>query len=281
MVSAKKYFVFLNLFLITGVVYYSVGIFYKVAGSKMDTTRTSQTIAAPGLAKSQTATSPYAHYQPIMARDLFNTAKTVDQKDTINVEALQPTQLNLKLWGTVAEENRTRAYAVIEDLQSRQQGLYRPGDAIQNAVIKLILREKVILSVDGKDEVLEMASVVVNAPPAKTRNRTAARGRSIRLERSFVNMATRDIGQLMNQVRIEQVLENGQPAGLKVTDMRPGSVFRRIGLRNGDVLIAVAGKPVQSVNDMAELYQSLKTSSRVEVQVKRRNRLQTITYDIQ
>ena len=125
MASVKKYFVLLNLFLLTGVVYYGIGIFYKVTASKMDTTRTTPTEVAPGLTESQSVASPYGHYQPIMARDLFHTAKTAGQNTDIDINALKPTQLSLKLWGTVADEDREAAYAVVEDLQTRQQGLYQ------------------------------------------------------------------------------------------------------------------------------------------------------------
>jgi len=271
----------LNLILLTGVVYYGIGIFYRVTASKMGPIRTTPPAVAPGLAESRSADSPYGHYQPIIARDLFNTAKTAGPKAAIDIDALKPTKLDLKLWGTVADEDPDRAYAVVEDLQARQQGLYRPGDTIQNATVKLILREKVILSVDGKDEILEIASAVLNQAPVKKQTGRTAPGRKIALRRTLVNDAISDIGNLRNQVRIEQALENGQPAGLRVMDIKPGSIFRRMGLRNGDILTAVAGTPVRSVKDMATLYESIQNTSRVEVMVKRRNRLQTITYDIQ
>ncbi len=281
MTSVKRYFVLLNLILLTGVVYCGIGIFYRVTAYKMGPIRTTPPADTPGLAKSRSAASPYGHYQPIIARDLFNTAKTVDPKAAIDIDALKPTKLDLKLWGTVSGEDPDRAYAVVEDLQARQQGLYRPGDTIQDATVKLILRKKVILSVGGKDEVLEIASTVSEKAPVKRHAGQTAPGRKIALRRSLVNNAASDIASLMNQVRIEKALENGRPAGLRVMDMKPGSIFRRMGLRNGDILTAVAGSPVQSVKDMASLYQDLKNTSQVEVLVKRRNRLQTITYDIQ
>lgn len=280
MISVKRYFILLNLLLLTGIIFYGVGLFYRVTESKITTTPAATKVADQGSTQGHLATSPYAHYQPIAKRDLFNTAKTVNQNAAIDVDALKPTQLNLKLWGTVVDENRVRAYAVVEDLQTRQQGLYRPGNSIQNATVKLILREKIILNVDGKDEVLEMASAASSPQPAPARHRPV-RGRSIHLDRAFVSNATQDIGSLMKQVRITPHSENGELAGLRITNIKPGSVFRKIGLRNGDVLASVSGKKITSVEDMVNLYTNLKSSDRIDVQVKRRNRLQTITYNIQ
>ncbi len=280
MTSVKKYFFLLNLLLLTGVVYYSVDILYTVIVSEMAPALTTPTAVVKDLAASRPAASPYGHYQPITTRDLFNTAKTVGQNTNIDIDALKPTQLNLRLWGTVADENRKAAYAVIEDPQTRKQGLYRPGDTIQNATVKLVLREKVILRVGGKDEVLEIASAVINTGPVKAHTGRTAPGRKITLQRKMVSDAASNIGSLMNQARVEQALENGQPAGLRVTEIKPGSIFKWMGLRNGDILTTVAGTPFRSVDDVVALYGNLKTAATIEVQVKRRNRLQTITYDI-
>ena len=84
--------------------------------------------------------------------------------ENVDIEAFKKTRLNLKLWGTITGKN-VRAYAIIEDTTNRRQKLYREGDVIQNAAVKRILRGKVILSVDGKLEMLDIETkrVDVNA----------------------------------------------------------------------------------------------------------------------
>jgi general secretion pathway protein C len=281
MISVKNTFLCLNLLLVAGVLYYSVEIFYKSLESRMAYTRVSGKTDEPLLEKSKKSASPYAHYTPITKRDLFKTGKEVAQQDdTIDVEALKLTELNLKLWGTVANEGGNSSFAVIEEVKTRKQSLYRAGDSIQNATVKAILREKVILSVNGKDEILEMATASSEkAPAGQTRTRAPAQ-KDITLERSFVNDAVKDIGNLLGQVRIRPHFEKGKPSGLRMTGIRPNSIFRKMGLRSGDVLTGVDGQQIQSVNDVIGLYEKLKSSSKVDLEVKRRNRLQTITYRI-
>ena len=281
MVSVKKTFLLLNLLLLTGIVYYSIEIFYKTIESRMETTRVLRKTEEPGLTRNQKSTSPYSHYKPIMQRDLFDTAKKVDQKnDTIDVEALKPTELNLKLWGTVANEGGTSAFAVIEELKTRKQSLYRSGDSVANATVKVILREKVILSVNGKDEILEMAAAYSEKTPAGQAKSRAPSRKTITLQRSFVNDAIENIGSLLGQVRIRPHFVKGKPSGLSMTGIKPNSIFSKMGLKSGDVLTGVEGKKIQSVNDIIGLYEKLKSSSKVNLEVKRRNRLQTITYRI-
>ena len=71
---------------------------------------------------------------------------------------MKKTELKLKLWGTVTGQT-SETYAVIEDTKLRKQTLYRVNDTIQNAVVKEIHREKIILDVDGTYEVLEMEKI--------------------------------------------------------------------------------------------------------------------------
>ena len=75
--------------------------------------------------------------------------------ENVDIEAFNKTSLNLKLWGTITGKN-VKAFAIIEETINRKQKLYREGDAIQNAAVKRILRGKVILSIDGKLETLDI-----------------------------------------------------------------------------------------------------------------------------
>ena len=119
------------------------------------------------------------------------------------VEGLQQTNLKLKLWGTVTG-NKEEAYAVIEESGKRQQNLYRVGDSIQNATVKLILREKIVLSVNGKDEILDIEKAVSRGRKAAIASKTASgarragtaqrplRAQKITLRRSQIETALQD-----------------------------------------------------------------------------------------
>ena len=94
-------------------------------------------------------------FHPIVNEDdLFDTSAGMEIKsEKIDIPALKKTNLKLKLWGTITG-NGVRAYAIIEEGTKLEQKLYKVGETVQNATIKMILREKVILSVEGKDELL-------------------------------------------------------------------------------------------------------------------------------
>ncbi len=96
-------------------------------------------------------------YKIILDRNIFGAAleKTDITENTKPVEDLQPTKLKLALMGTVSgDQNGSRA--IISDETSKKQDIYGVGDTIQGAKIKAIERRRVVLNVNGRDEVLNI-----------------------------------------------------------------------------------------------------------------------------
>jgi general secretion pathway protein C len=286
-----------NLILLTAGAYLIAGFFYQVMGMRFESRQeTANDQPAAALSRRMESRS-VQYYNPIMDRDLFKTQKTPQVPETaknVDVDDLQETTLKLKLWGTVSGDPQ-KAYAVIEDTQKREQNLFRVGDSIQNAQVKMILREKVVLTVAGEDEVLAMEKLqtgssrvsrgfasraAVRTPSPATGSEAPVRTQRISLRRDMINDAMQDVTKLMTEIAVRPHLEDGQPAGLALTNIKPNSVFRRMGLRNGDVLVGVGGQEIRSVDDALQLYEQLKSADDVAVQLKRRGRDQTINYSI-
>lgn len=284
----------INLVLLTLGAYLAVSLFYKVAILQVQPPlpAVSASADAPG-SPSAAPNHPLGYYNPISERDLFKTIKTAQAEappSTVDLEALEETKLQLKLWGTVSGDSES-TYAVIEDTRKREQNLYRVGDSIQNATIKMILREKIVLAVEGTDEVLAMEEVGTSGGPAMM----AARGRPmpievataepsmdqrISLQRAMIEDAFQDVNKLMTEVAITPHMQDGRPEGLALNNIRPNSIFRRMGLRNGDILVGVNGAEIQSVEDAMQLYTNLRSSSEVQLQIRRRGQDRNIVYNL-
>jgi general secretion pathway protein C len=298
----KRYFVILNVLLITAAIYFGVKAFYRMGTVQLDyTPLTGESDQSASFSEDETS-QPVAHYNSIIERNLFNTKEKEEiiQEEPKEEEdkELEETKLSLKLWGTVSG-NSKKAYAVIEDTKERKQNLYREGDTIQNAVVKKILREELILSVNGKDESLKMEERKAGPRPAgigqddrpgvgpasalspPSEAEPDSEARKIALKRAEVEEAISDVNNLMQQVRIRPHFKNGKPDGLTLTRIRPDSIFRKLGLRSGDVLTGIDGNPIESVDDALKFYNSLKTSSNVGIQLRRRGKVETIDYNIE
>lgn len=278
----KRYFTILNVLLITAAVFFMVKAFYKVAGAKIDPAPPPKDVARHVIPNETSTRHPLSDYRAIMDRNLFKTKTgTGGRPQKLDIESLTPTELKLKLLGTVTG-NEKEAYAVIEDTDVRRQNLYKVGDTIQNATLKMILREKVVLNVNGKDEILGIEKVREEGKTGRSPERKiASTSRNITIKRSQIDTALQDVNTLMKQVRIQPHFQNGKPDGLRLTGVRPNSIFYKMGLKSGDIIMGVDGKNIESVDDALKFYQSLQSASRVQLQLKRRGRPKTIEYNIE
>ncbi len=138
------------------------------------------------------------------------------------------------------------------------------------------------MNVDGHSEILEMEKIRSAKkqikPPVKIQNPS---DHNITVARSQIDNAIQNINDLMRQAKIRPHFLNGQPDGLFISNIQHGSIFARLGLRNGDILAGVNGKNIQSVDDALKLYQDLKLSSNVAVQIKRKGKVLSIGYHIE
>jgi general secretion pathway protein C len=269
-----------------------VNAFYLYTSARLDPSEPDTFRAAPSARAEKSEPQPLAHYQPVVDRNLFQTKATAAViPQAVDVEGLQQTSLKLKLWGTVTGSEK-EAYAVIEETAKRTQNLFRIGDSVQDATLKMILREKVVLSVKGRDEILEIekpadraGSARPSASYAAARSRAGAKRRAprsqkITLRRALIDEALQDVNQLLSDVSIRPHFQDGQPDGLMLSRVKPNSLFMRMGLRNGDVINGVNGQQLQSVDDAMSFYEKLKESDQVTVQLKRGGRERTIQYSI-
>lgn len=289
--TIQRTILIINLAIITLGAYFGVGLFYKITASQLGAAKVPVNAPNAVIAAKKRGHRPFGDYRPILTRDLFKTSKTplpTAAKKEVNLDDMEQTDLNLKLWGTVTG-NEEQAYAVIEDTQNRQQNLYRVGDSIQNAVVKIIRRAKVVLQVDGRDEVLAMEEIKQGSsrrmprsmPTRPTRdNRGTVRTQRVSMRRSMINEAINDVSKLMTEVKILPHMNDGQPDGLAISNIKPNSIFRRMGLRNGDILKKVGGQEIQTVDDALRLYDSMKSADSVSVEIERRGSLRNIDYTI-
>jgi len=99
--------------------------------------------------------------------------------------------------------------------------------------------------------------------------------------RTAVDGALNNLSELATQARIVPAFEGGKPVGFKLFSIKPGSLYSKIGLQNGDVISRINGFEMSSPEKGLEVYQKLKDASNVTVDVKRRGKPMTLDYAIQ
>jgi general secretion pathway protein C len=281
-----RLFSVINIVLITAISFLSVDTGYKIFAAQLNpVVRPKITSAKRSLNPAEFKIPPLSQYRAIFERNIFHssTKSAVAAEKTV-VENIKPTERNLTLWGTVVGSDPASAYAIIEepgvDSPRRKQSLYKRGDIVQGAEIKKILREKVILSANGNNEILRIAKPQSSRGIQRTKsayNRSLTRPIRQRrtLRSSQIQKALSNIDTIMSQANIRP-----HSGGFQITRIQPASIFRRLGLRNGDIITAVGSRPIHSVNDAMEIWQDLTARGETSISLKRRGRTRIIDYRI-
>ena len=100
------------------------------------------------------------------------------------------------------------------------------------------------------------------------------------LARDLIDRALAAPAPLLRTARIVPAIADGQPAGVKLYAMRPGSPLVVLGLANGDTLRAIDGLPLTSADRALEAYSRLRATDLLTLELTRRGQPMTLTYQI-
>ena len=278
----KLYIVLFNLVALAALSYIGVDIFYRALSLQFSDIRASQMSEVTIQKRVHQERPQLKHFDVIVDRNIFGAAETAAgvaktpeiQKE--DIEALEPTTLKIALLGTVTGPEES-ARAVIEDSGRKTQGLYRVGDAVQDAVIRKIVRGKVVLRVGEKDEVLSMdtpeASAGGHALAGPTR-----RGDTVTLARSDIHQSLQNINQLLTEARIRPYLKDGKPDGFILSYIKANSFFTQLGLQRGDIVKSINSKPINTPEDAFSFYKAVESGQPLSMEILRAGQPRTINY---
>jgi len=292
MALIKKFYPLIYLGCIMLFVHLCVQSFYQIIGTYVPKSFDTGIAAKQYVATTQPKKiEHFSDYEPIAKRNLFQTKTKAEIKkenappppEPVKEEPIKPTELKLKLLGTVAGDEK-HAYSVILDQKKRQQNLYRVGDPIQTAIVDEIRRGSVILKVGDGKEILTMdddpGMALSGHSDHQPKVEPSSSGDKIMLARRDLQQSMRNINQLMSQIRIRPHFNRGRPDGLSVNNIKRNSIFSKMGLRNGDIIQGVNGKNIKTVDDVMSLYQQLNSVSDIDLEIKRRGKPMTMQYQI-
>jgi len=279
----KNIYTLINLIVIGAIIFLGIDTFYGFIETRLEPPDVNKISASK---KPQTSKGPRRQslrdYEIINRRSIFG--KVIDDvkepvEDDHEVENLEPTSLKISLVGTVAgDQEISRAIILIKS--KRSQDIYRVGDSVENAIIKKILWGKVVLRVNGQDEILIKDELSTQNDSASSRAATpsarrATPQRTITVDREKIIESLTDINKVLTQASIKPHFTDGEPDGLAFTGVRAGSIFRKVGLRNGDIVKSIDGQDIKSPEDLISLYNNLKSEDSVSLDIIRRGRERT------
>lgn len=237
-------------------------------------------------------------YQVIISRNLFSSLGRIpgDEVPGIPEQSNDPvkTSLPLNLIGTVILKNELRSVATIEDKGDSQVYPMRVDDELPEKIkILEISAYKVVFRnlTSGRKEYIDMPEegngTQISVGSLSSRKTTKSKDGGIEMTapntyniaRTELDKYLSNINDVLTQARAVPHFENGQPAGYKLIQIVPGSVYEKLGLKNGDVLAGVNGEAITDPSRAFELLNQLKTASQLELTVKRDGRTSNMSYN--
>ncbi len=251
-----------------------------------------------------------ADYSIIRKRNIFNPAAVPEEPE--KAAALEkgatgkdlegeftPTALNLKLHGTVIANNPQNNAAVIEDPVKKKQTLYHLKDEVApKAVIVQIERFRVLIDNAGRLESLSMElEDMKNSSPGRIKSGRKARGvlnsafnnairkigdNQVIVDKRYLDSQLKNMNKLMVDIRaVPEMNKDGYMEGFKVFQIKKGSIYDRLGLKNKDVIQQINGQPLDSAQKGLDLFMALKNESRFTVDLMRNDKKQTLSIEVQ
>ncbi len=298
----KRVFIFINLVLIYLIIDFGVAGVYKIFAVSFEVNELSTFSGTNIQAIEKKNSHDKSYYQIISRRDLFKTGKNGSPppkpgKEEADVDQLEVTDLELVLLGTTIGVG-SESFAVIKQKTDPLQTLYIEGDTIDKALIKTILRGKVILVVNGKNQVLLMEKPSsqknkTNPVPQSSFNAGIQAGDSGN-ESGFVDTISlkwADIEKLKNnaknlgkQIKIRPHFSNSQMDGYRVYGIKKNSEFGKVGLRNGDIISKINEKEIRTMEDAMGIYgelNALEGKTAMDLGIKRKGKSGIIRYSIE
>ena len=184
------------------------------------------------------------------------------------------TPLQLTLYGTRINEAMGRGSAIIAGADGLQRSI-SVGDEIQPGVrLKSVAFDHVTLERGGVDEDLFIDQSGTNADAGASVGPSAPGvigGPASSVDPATSSSDTRGIGlaQLQSDIGFIPRLDGGRISGLAVRSQGTGAAFRQVGLREGDVITAIAGQPVASATDLQRIVKQYDGGGNIPITVER------------
>lgn len=216
---------------------------------------------------------------------------------TIPSETVDPngparkTNLPLVLIGTVVLKNELKSIATIEDRSANMVFPVRIDDVMNNQIqIKKIEHLRVTF-LNMNSNQMEFVEIIEDTPVLRIESArpTAPKGEGgvtklddthVQIEQKVIRDGMANLNEVLQQARAIPNFENGMPDGYKILQIAPGSIFEKLGIKNGDVISGLNGEPVNDPGKALGLLNDLPNANHVEITVKRNGHKQTMNFDI-
>jgi general secretion pathway protein C len=192
--------------------------------------------------------------------------------------AEQQSNLPLVLVGIIAADDPQDGLAILGENAAAAK-VYAVGDSVPGgAKLHSVLSDRVEIERNGNLEYLLLPRQLQSGPAAPPS--TAALQTQVPIVDRMRKLISDDPGLMADIMRPQPVFAQGKQKGYRVYPGRNRQAFTRLGLRPGDLVMAINGTPLDDPARGQEIFRTLGSSSEAHITVMRSGQQQDLTLNI-
>jgi len=193
------------------------------------------------------------------------------------------TSAPLVLTGIIAADNPKNGFAIVGESATSAK-VYAVGDNLPGGVrLHEVLGDRILIERNGQIESLalprQMLATAGPAAPLATAPLIGSGGGGEVVDRMRRVIAD-EPGLISDIMRPQPVFAQGKQRGYRVYPGRNRQAFGRLGLRPGDLVVAINGTPLDDPARGQEVFRTIGSSSEAHVTVMRNGRQQDLTLNM-
>jgi general secretion pathway protein C len=241
-------------------------------------------------------------YKDIIKRNLFNiegTVPDVDSNEDSNSCTTESRQSSLayKVTGIIYGGDAKTSVVLMEQNKDNKQLVYKLGDSILPGIILSNIEEnKVYFTSSNTASCPEYLELKFPSIPTNTRKIGQASasqasyaengfervGNDTNVTKQWVNdVLNNKLSTVLEEARAVPNLVGGQVKGFTISQIIPNSVYSKLGLQNGDVISSINGIELNDAARAIQTLQSLRSESKIELNVLRNGQSVSLKVSIQ
>ena len=205
-------------------------------------------------------------------------AVSESSQDDYNQSSTGDEVLDFRLMGIAVSADPDQTLAIIQEGAERRQRFIHEGDNIGEVVVKKILKDHVIFDTARGEQIITLKRVyldggssdgtMMSRQPVSNLQAPSSKNQIVEVESAKLSASLADINKVVQQVNINPVAVYGQPNGIRISPIAPGSIFAELGLKTGDIITAVNGQKIRKPEEAVALLERIREGGEFDINIK-------------
>ena len=196
--------------------------------------------------------------------------------------------LKATLMGTVAAANPKHSFGILQ-MPDKTVKMFQWGQKVESGPVVGVYRKRFYFQNGGKIECLahgDLDDKAAEEKPPEGEGGDEFDGiqkvsdTEFNIAEGELQKQMGNLNSLATQARIVPNFKNGKGNGFRIYSIKPGSLYDKVGIKNGDVIQEVNSMKLDSPEKALEIYAKLKTEKSIQINLERRGRNVTLQYNV-